>query len=153
MAKIESMVHNKHEQLYFNIIEISQRLEVNIKLALKPYKLTHAQFNILRILKGAKNTQVSAKIIKKKMIVKNPDVTRLIDRLVKKELVIRQINPSNKRQIFISLTKQGYDMIDLLNPIMYKAVHNFFQDSISSEQANSALDVLNIINLELNSSI
>lgn len=140
------MNHSGHADLYFNLIEISQRLELSIKKALKPYGITHGQYNILRILRGKKGEPISAKEIKNKMIVRNPDITRLIDRLVKKDLVIRQMDQINRRKVEISLSENGKKLLLEVDPIMSKATHFFFKDVISFNESNDASQVLLKIN-------
>ena len=73
-----------HAIAYFNLLKTSSWLEERIKLALKPYNLTHAQLNALYILFEHDPGPVSANELRKRILVSNPDVTRLLDRLVVK---------------------------------------------------------------------
>src|SRR5688572_14068516 len=63
----------------------------------KSYGITAQQFNILRILKGQHPASISATEIKSRMLDKNSDVSRLLDRLVTKQLVLKQLCPKDKR--------------------------------------------------------
>jgi len=128
---------------------ISQRLESSIKKALKPFGLTHGQYNILRILRGRKGEPISAKDIKSRMIVRNPDITRLIDRLEKKSLVIRQMDRLNRRKVEIFLSKNGEELLLSVDLIMHESIHYFFKDVISDNESLEAAKVLQKINLFL----
>lgn len=74
---------------------------------LKKYKLTYQQFNILRILKGQYPKCCSLSLLKERMLHKESDVSRLVDRLVNLGLVVKKENESNKRKIFICLSEEG----------------------------------------------
>ena len=64
---------------------------------LKPFDLSSEQYNVLRILRGQKGKPANMSVIQERMISKNSNTTRLVDKLIIKELVIRKICPSNKR--------------------------------------------------------
>ena len=138
-------INDPHASSYFKLLEISQTIESRIKLKLQDYDLTHGQYNILKILKGAKDEPLTAKTIKSRMIVNFPDVTRLVDRLVKKELVLREKNPLNRREVNISLLNKGKDLLEELDPIMKSAAFHFFIDQISVQEANALSDILSKI--------
>ncbi len=82
-----------HALAYFNLLKTGSWVEERIKNALKPFNLTHAQLNALYILFENDPEPVSANELKKKILVSNPDVTRLLDRLVKKGYVLREYLP------------------------------------------------------------
>ena len=79
-----------HALAYFNLLKTASWVEINIKEVLKPLGLTHAQLNALHILMDNHPNPVSAYSVKKGILVSSPDVTRLLDRLVKKGCVNRK---------------------------------------------------------------
>src|SRR6478752_1084035 len=65
---------------------------------LKPYGLSGEQFNVLRILRGQKTEAVNMSLIQERMVTKSSNATRLIDKLLIKELVTRKVCPLNRRK-------------------------------------------------------
>ena len=77
----------------------------------KTFGITAQQFNILRILKGQHPASISATEIKARMLDKNSDVSRLLDRLVVKELVLKQVCPKDKRAFDVLITETGLELL------------------------------------------
>ena len=89
-----------------------------INTALKPFQLTSQQFNVLRILRGQKGDPVTLSIIQERMINKNSNASRLIDKLVNKRLVKREIDVNNRRKLKISITKKGDELLMEVDPLI-----------------------------------
>lgn len=91
---------------------------------LKEFGITEVQFNILRILKGRHPQPLPIGDISKSLISQASDVTRIVDRMVKKELVSRERPEENRRMVLVSLTKDGLEKVEntknILNPIVEK---------------------------------
>mgnify|MGYP001057150714 CR=1 FL=1 len=92
---------------YFNLLKTGTWVEENIKTRLRPMNLTHAQLNILHVLVHNDLKPISASELKDKLVVTSPDLTRLLDRLVKKGWVQRKTCSNNRRKIDICITKAG----------------------------------------------
>lgn len=131
-----------HAIAYFNFLKTGSWIEERVKEALKPFNLTHAQLNTLHILMENYPNPVSANDLKSKILVSNPDVTRLLDRLVKKGYVIRETCPENRRKIDISLTNSGKVLFEKAHFSVKKALRNFFEDQISAEEAKELRRIL-----------
>jgi DNA-binding MarR family transcriptional regulator len=134
-----------HAIAYFNLLKTGSLIEGSVKEALKPFNLTHAQLNALYILMEGDPDPVSASDIKKRILVSNPDVTRLLDRLVKKDLVHRETCPENRRMIDVSLTDSGREMFVKAHLSVKKALGNFFEDQISDDEATELRRILHKI--------
>lgn len=80
----------------------------------KPFGLSPQQYNILRILEGAKEP-LKVQIIKKRMIEKSPNATRLMDKLCAKNLIERIDCPSDRRVVNVQITKKGSRLLDSIN--------------------------------------
>lgn len=78
------------------------------------FGLSMAQFNVLRILRGAK-TQLSIHVVKERMIEVSPNTTRLIDKLIDKDLVSRVRCENDKRIVFVEITKSGLDLLSKID--------------------------------------
>lgn len=87
-----------------------------INAVLKPYNLTSQQYNVLRILRGQKGNPVSLSEIQERMINRNSNTTRLIDKLVDKNFVSRVVDESNRRKLRISITQKGLDELKRIEP-------------------------------------
>lgn len=124
-----------HALAYYNILRTSSWIEASIKQVLKPFDLTHAQLNVLHLLYENHPRPISANELKSKILVNNPDVTRLLDRLVKKGYVTRDTCEESRRKIDISITKSGKDIFLKAHQAGKKSVNNFFEDRISKEEA------------------
>jgi DNA-binding MarR family transcriptional regulator len=74
--------------------------------------------------------------------VNNPDVTRLMDRLVKKDFVVRQTCPENRRKVDISLTDSGRRLFEAAHLAAKQALGNFFEDQITEEEATELRRIL-----------
>lgn len=85
------------------------------------------QFNVLRIIKGKHPEPINPGKIKEVMVEKAPDLTRLIDRLVNKGLVNRTKSEENRRQINITLTQAGLDLLEIMTP----QVREFYMGKLS----------------------
>lgn len=73
----------------------------------KPAGLTDQQFNVLRILKGGPAEGYLIREIRRRMIFRSADVPRLVDRMVRADLVVRCPDPSDRRGCLVKLTAQG----------------------------------------------
>lgn len=83
---------------------------------LKPYDLSGEQYNVLRILRGQKGNPANMCIIQERMLAKNSNTTRLIDKLLLKNLVTRNVCPDNRRKIEVLITQKGLDLLTELDP-------------------------------------
>ena len=135
-------INSIHALAYFNLLKTGRWIEERIKETLKPFNLTHAQLNVLYILMDNDPKPVSANELKNKILVSNPDVTRLLDRLVKKGYVFRETCPENRRKIDISLTESGKDIFLKAHQTGKKAVKNFFEEQITENEAKELRRIL-----------
>lgn len=138
-------IKNIHEVAYFNLLKTGSWVEDQVKKALKPFDLTHAQLNVLYILFESHPDPVSANELKKKMLVSNPDVTRLLDRLVKKGYVLRKTCPENRRKIDISLTESGSEFFKRAHESAKLALGDFFEKQITEDEASELRRILHKI--------
>ena len=134
-----------HALAYFNLLKTGSWVEEKVKKALSTFKLKHAQLNALYILFENDPEPVSASELKKKILVSNPDVTRLLDRLVKKELVLRETCPENRRKIVISLTDPGRKLFVEAHQSAKQSIGDFFEKQITEDEATELRRILHKI--------
>ena len=94
-----------------NILYTAWWLKTLASKELKEYGLTHEQYNVLRILKGKHPEQMCVRDIAQRMIEKNSNVPRIIDRLEIKKLVKRTTSDADKRETVIVLTQAGINIL------------------------------------------
>ncbi len=83
---------------------------------LKPYDLSGEQYNVLRILRGQKGNPANMCIIQERMLSKSSNTTRLIDKLLLKDFVTREVCPENRRKIEVLITQKGLNVLEELDP-------------------------------------
>ncbi|HMP93467.1 MAG TPA: MarR family transcriptional regulator [Phnomibacter sp.] len=100
-------LHKAVVHLLFTAYHIKSR----ISSVLKNYALTHEQFNVLRILRGSYPEPLCVKDIACRMIERNSNVPRIIDRLVVKKLVKRTTGTEDRRETTIHITQAGLNLL------------------------------------------
>lgn len=108
---------------------------------LKQYNLTYQQFNVMRILKGQKGNPASIKLITERMLDKQSNASRLVDKLINKGLVEKNINEKDRRQTDIFLTLPGLKLVDQISEEIQDLVDTKFQ-TLSEEEAQNCNDLL-----------
>ena len=98
------------------------------------FKITLAQFNVLRILKGAHPEGYPRGEIMRRMVEPAPDVTRLIDRLVKEGLVERYESKQDRRLSLARITKKGINLLTKINPEVDKFISDYSSSLNKSEK-------------------
>ena len=109
---------------------------------LKPYDLSGEQYNVLRILRGQKGLPTNMFVIQERMIAKNSNTTRLIDKLLLKELVTREVCPENRRKIEVLITDKGLNLLTELDPKVIAHEQQFASNLTTEElhQLNTLLE-------------
>jgi DNA-binding MarR family transcriptional regulator len=102
--------------------------------------LTSQQYNVLRILRGAYPKALCAGDIKAVMLDKNPDLTRLCDRLLRKNLIVRELNEQNRRQVLVQIAPEGVALLEHLEPKIQAAASKF--DHLTDAEATQLSDLL-----------
>jgi DNA-binding MarR family transcriptional regulator len=105
---------------------------------LKPFDLSPEQFNVLRILRGQKGKPANMCMIQERMIAKTSNTTRLVDKLLLKELVLREVCSTNRRKMEITITEKGLQLLLQLDPLVEAHEQHFAKNLTDAE-----LEVLN----------
>jgi len=100
---------------------------------IKPYDISREQYNVLRILRGQKGNPVNMCAIQERMLAKNSNTTRLIDKLLLKDFVTRKVCPENKRKMEILITPKGLDILTELDPVVIEH-EKYFAKNLSNEE-------------------
>lgn len=82
---------------------------------LKPYGLTIQQFNVLRILRGQYPNAITVNAIIERMLDKMSNASRLVDKLLAKELVSRMVCPNDRRAVDVLITEKGLALLEKID--------------------------------------
>jgi len=80
------------------------------------FNLSTSLFNVLRILRGSHPTALTCGEIAARTIARDPDITRLVDQLSARGLVIRRRSETDRRVVEVSITAKGLDLLRALDP-------------------------------------
>ncbi len=103
---------NEFHKLAVNLIFTNSWLMSHQTALFKEYDITAAQYNVLRILRGQYPSPASVNLLKERMLDKMSDASRLVDRLLAKELVERKICPDDRRRVEVKITSEGLKILE-----------------------------------------
>ena len=117
---IEKEIHqqnfrNSRQKAIVNLLYTYGWVIEKIKSFLAQEDITHQQYNILRILRGAHPEPLSTLQIRERMLDKMSDTSRIVDRLILKDLVKKSICPTDKRLVDVLITEKGQDLLARLD--------------------------------------
>ena len=103
------------QEAVLNVLRTADVLLQRIAAVLKPFKLSHSQYNVLRILRGAGPEGLACREISERMISRDPDITRLLDRLEARGLLTRTRDQKDRRVIMAHITPEGLRLLEALD--------------------------------------
>lgn len=113
--EIKSNFSNEYHKARVNIHFTHNYLSEQLIEIIKPFKLSPTQFNVLRILRGQHPEASSIGLIKERMLDKNSDISRVIDRMLAKKLVVRKECKQDRRQKDIQISQLGLDYLSKID--------------------------------------
>jgi len=143
MNRIEDEIRQKkftshHQKAVVNLIYTSNWLQNKQKDFFKTFGITGQQFNILRILKGQHPKSISGTEIKGRMLDRNSDVSRLLDRLAAKKLITKNTCPNDKRAWDVLITEEGITLLQQIG----KTEKQDHVLSLTDDEARALSDLL-----------
>jgi DNA-binding MarR family transcriptional regulator len=105
---------NEFQKMGINLLFTANWLNEQISKILAEEGVTQQQYNILRILRGSA-TPLSTLKIRERMLDKMSDTSRIVDRLIAKELVLKNTCEKDKRLVDITLSPKGLELVDQLD--------------------------------------
>ncbi len=130
-----------YQKASVNILFTASWLSARQSDLLKPYGLTIQQFNILRILRGLKGEPATVKVLTERMIDKMSNASRLVDKLLAKDLVMRQECREDRRRVDIFITEKGLELLEQASNGLENSYRPEFL-GISEEEAAILSDLL-----------
>lgn len=126
----------------YALIRSGHRITDEVSQELKEFDITEPQYNVLKILKGAKEKPLSVQKIQSAMVQRSSNVTRIIDKLLKKGCVDRQECPSNRRKMDIRITSEGLALLKKLDKKV-QALHEPMRDRLTEKELDLLRKLLN----------
>ena len=137
---IKSSFKNNKLKALINIKYTSNWLSSKEIDFFKPYGISPQQYNILRILRGAKD-RVKVQIVKDRMIERSPNATRLMDKLCDKKLIERTRCEEDRRVVYVKISELGLEMLALIDDNKSMS----FLEKLSEEEAATLSNLLDKI--------
>ncbi|MDQ3280885.1 MAG: MarR family transcriptional regulator [Acidobacteriota bacterium] len=104
-----------HEEALLSIMRTADHVVVPLNEVLRAANLSLSQYNVLRILRGAGEDGLPCGEISERMVRRDPDLTRLLDRLEERGLVTRTRDARDRRVVRASIAKEGVALLDELD--------------------------------------
>ena len=137
-----SKFRNEYHKAIVNIVFTNNWIMERNKEVFERGDITPQQYNILRILRGAKEP-LSTLQIRQRMLDKMSDTSRIVDRLLKKELVKKVVRATDKRLVDVTITQKGLDLLDSLDK--YNDEHDSVLNNITPQEVSTLNDLLDKI--------
>lgn len=134
---INSRFSNTKVKALLNIIYTANWINSHQNAFFKPYGISPQQYNILRILRGAKKP-LKVQTIKERMIERAPNVTRMMDKLCTKKFIERLPCPEDRRVVHIAITKNGLSLLKEIDS-------NFNEDLLANLSAKEAAQLSDLL--------
>ena len=136
----QSKFEDEWQKALLNIQYTGNWLGDSLMKIAKKYDINDQHYNILRILRGKHPNCMCPGDIKSVLLNKRGDLTRLLDKLTKMELIERNINPENRRMVNVAITPRGLNLLEKMNPEV-QDIENL-RANISREEANLLSEIL-----------
>lgn len=130
------VMNRSYFQTIHEIITTGHWITDEISKALKEYGITEPQYNVLRILRGAKGKPVTVGGILDNMVQRSSNITRIVDKLVGKKLAERTTCPTNRRKMDIIITTKGLALLKQLDQKVLGFHQPYFQ-KLSMEELDT----------------
>jgi DNA-binding MarR family transcriptional regulator len=132
------------EEAFLNVQRTADVLMQQLLAVLRSHGLSATQYNVLRILRGAGTAGMSCKDIGARMVTPDPDITRLLDRLEKRNLVTRNRAREDRRFVTIQITQEGLDTLSELDgPVRRMQVEAF--EHLGEDRIKQIVDLLETV--------
>jgi DNA-binding MarR family transcriptional regulator len=116
-SRAESSCPTAHleDHIFVSILKAADSLSQEAEQLIKTAGLTPAQYNVLRILRGAEPEGLLCRGISERMISRDPDITRLLDRMENHKLITRERQTEDRRVIKTRITPEGLKLLKKLD--------------------------------------
>lgn len=135
----------REQEVYLNMEKTAEYLRRGVEELFRPYELSSTQYNVLRILRGAKLFEHIEALpcgeIGQRMVTRDPDITRLLDRLEKRGFITRARQTDDRRVVKVQITDAGLELLAKLDePIVQ--LHRQQLAHLGADQLQALNDLL-----------
>lgn len=130
---VSNKFENNHQKAVVNLIYTYGWLTNHLRQRLNKHKITLQQYNILRILRGSHPRPATINLLKERMLDKMSDASRIVERLVQKQLVQRCVNEKDRRAVDILITEKGLSTLKMMDAEM--SSKDILKDNITDKEA------------------
>jgi DNA-binding MarR family transcriptional regulator len=128
-------------KFFVALLRVADRLAQDAEVLIKAHGLTATQYNVLRILRGAGGDGLPCKRVGDRMISRDPDMTRLLDRMEKRGLITRERQTDDRRVIKTRITSAGLEILKELDTPVDELHRKQFRH-ISAAKLKALVDAL-----------
>jgi DNA-binding MarR family transcriptional regulator len=129
------------EEAFIAILRAADRLERQIAELFKRYNLTPTQYNALRILRGGGPDGLACSHIGDRMISRDPDITRLLDRLKRRGLISRRRGQNDRRIIKTFITPAGLELLGRID----RPIEKFHLRALGDVKKNDLRGLIDVL--------
>jgi DNA-binding MarR family transcriptional regulator len=127
-----------------SILRTAAVLDHQLTDALKPFGITHTQYNVLRILRGAGAAGLCGREVAERMVSPVPDVSRLLDRMEDTDLISRERDSEDRRHVTARISRKGLALLDETTPRL-EAVERARFGQLPAGRLQQLLEVLTAV--------
>ncbi len=127
-----------------SVLRTSALVEHALGQTLKPFGLTHTQYNVLRILRGAGEDGLCGREVGERLVSPVPDVSRLLDRLSEDGLLARHRDPSDRRHVKATLTAEGRRTLERATPAL-EALQTRWFGNLDRDRLRALIEALGTV--------
>jgi DNA-binding MarR family transcriptional regulator len=140
-SKSSSPAVSLENRIFVALLQTADTLAQEAEQFLKAAGIPNAQYNVLRILRGAEPEGLACRAIGDRMISHDPDITRLLDRMEKRGLITRERQTDDRRVVKTRITPQGLSLLKTLDQPIHDLHKRQFRH-ISTARLKTLFDLL-----------
>jgi len=138
---------SRDQEAYLSLLRTADALQASVEAKLSEFGLTGTQYNALRILRGAGAEGLPCSEIGERMITRDPDITRLLNRLEKRGFVTRTRGRADRRVIYGKITAAGLRLLRQMDEPV-ESHTNAILKHVSQEKLQELIELLELIRAE-----
>ncbi|WP_295655504.1 MarR family transcriptional regulator [uncultured Mucilaginibacter sp.] len=138
--EIQSKFEDNYHRAVVNLVFTYGWFSNVMRLEFEKHNLTQQQYNVLRILRGQLPKPSTVNLLKERMLDKMSDASRIVDRLVQKQLVTRCTNNKDRRAVDIRISEEGLAILARIDAEF--KTRDVFKDNLTEEEAGKLSELL-----------
>lgn len=140
----EKELQNSRKQALEKLTDAAGHYQQLLNDICQKYELTNEQYEILRLLKAEHPKGLSRKKIINNMTERNPDVTRILDRIIKQDLAYRTESKEDKRLSIAKISDEGLQLLEKMEP-EFERLSKSFIEGLSSSDLEQLTEICNTL--------